>query len=118
MKMISYLKRNSVLPRRQKMSHLTSPYKVMSSQSVVQNGRVVRNSTVVEVDPNTYFDGVRVSDFDVNNLVAVGALNSMPQNVTLKPSSMSVADSIDDAISDIDFAVSESQSNVEPSKSV
>ena len=43
--------------------------------NVEKNGRVFRDRVIVTVDPRKMFDGLKVSDFSLENLQAIGATN-------------------------------------------
>lgn len=75
--------------------YFNAPYSVPSQSSEVVSGRVVSKSVSKIVNTKDDFRKLRVSDFSIENLVAVGA--SMPL-AKLPLSPMSAADAVDGAV--------------------
>lgn len=70
---------------------LSEPYEVIGSEDVVVNNRVVKRSIKQVIDPKEMFKGVKVSDFYLENLIAVGALDSL-KGGTVSDSTLNAAD--------------------------
>jgi hypothetical protein len=56
---------------------LFAPVEVNAVEDAVENNRIVKKSKRMTVDPRDNFKGVRVSDFFLQNVIAVGALDNL-----------------------------------------
>lgn len=92
--MISHISRCSRSFKRGKIQFHGS-YSVPSSQSSVVDGRVVQKSVSKVVNTKDDFLKLRVSDFSIENLVAVGASMPLP---SLPLSPMASADNVEAAV--------------------
>jgi hypothetical protein len=94
---------------------LCQDYEVRGVEEVVENGRIVKKSTIVTVHPQDKFKGFKASDFALENVIAAGALDSLKEGKlganTLSELSDSMEGTIDNVISAVDAAESQ---NVEP----
>lgn len=94
---------------------LSADYEVRGTEDVVENGRIVKKSTIVTVHPQDMFKGLNAYDFALENVIAVGALDSLKEGKlganTLSELSDSMEGTIDNLIAAVDSAESQ---NVEP----
>lgn len=68
---------------------------------VEKNGRMIRQSTIKEVDPRVNFEGYKVSDFTIENLQASGAIANL-KVVTTAGSAMGSVDAASEVLSVIE----------------
>jgi len=90
--------------------NLHEPYEVTASEQYVENGRVLKRAVEKIVDPVELNAGMKVSDFYLENIIAVGADGSL-RVVKLSAGNFDVADNLDAQIGAIDASM---QANVEP----
>lgn len=87
---------------------LCADYEVRGTEEVVENDRVVNKSCVKKVHPQDMFAGYKASDFALENIIAVGALDSLKEGHlsanSLSELSDSMEGSIDNAIAAVDAA--------------
>lgn len=89
---------------------LHEPYEVTASEQYVENGRILKKAVNKTVDPTKQNAGLSVSDFYLENIIAVGAEGSL-RDVKLSAGNFDVADNVDAQIGAIDASI---QANVEP----
>lgn len=73
--------------------HEVGPVFVDTVEQEVVNGRIVNKAVRKEVDYTKQFEGLKVSDFYLENLIAVGSLGSL-NDVVLEGDKISNIDSI------------------------
>jgi hypothetical protein len=102
----------------QKMSYpknLCHDYEVRGIDEVVVNGRVVKKSVVKTIHPQDFFSGFKSDDFALENIIAVGALDSLEERylsaITTSELSDGMECTIDNVINSVDAAESASQTN-------
>lgn len=90
---------------------LCQDYEVRGTEDVVENGRIVKKSTIVTVHPQDKFKGMNADDFALENVIAAGALDSLKEGKlganTLSELSDSMEGTIDNVISAVDAAESQ-----------
>jgi hypothetical protein len=98
--------------------NLVQDYEVRGTEDVVVDGRIVKKSCLVTVHPQDMFKGLNADDFALENVIAVGALDSLKEGYlganTLSELSDSMEGTIDNVINAVDAAESqnvESQNN-------
>lgn len=88
---------------------MDSTYKLRSTETVLENKRYVKKVVYNTVDQVEFMKGLKASDFDLENIIAVGALDSL-KDCQLSGDSLGDVDrasvSIDNIISAVDSAVS------------
>lgn len=84
--------------------NLFAPMEVFTSEEVVENNRFVKKSLRKTVDPRDNFKGVKVSDFYLQNVIAVGALDSLKGGM-LSESSLDAADNLSAQLDKFDNAL-------------
>ena len=82
---------------------LHQPYEVTASEEYVENGRILKRAVKKTVDPTQLNAGVLVSDFYLENIIAVGAIDSLHE-CKLSEGTLSGADNVDAQIGAIDAA--------------
>ena len=80
---------------------LSEPYEVTASEEYVDNGRVLKRAVSKTVDPALQNKGVSVSDFYLENIIAVGAVDSLHE-CKLSESVLCGTDNVDAQLSSID----------------
>lgn len=89
-----------------------SSYDIVSSEQVMENGRLVRKSLKKNINPVDNFSGLKASDFALENIIAVGAEGSL-RDIKLNVGSVAdLADSMDSTIDNIIAAVDSAESNL------
>lgn len=76
---------------------------VTSIEPTVVNGRVVNKSKLVEFDYTHQFDGLKVSDFYLENLIAAGSLGTLNE-VNLEGGKIDNIDSIAASLENINIS--------------
>ena len=61
------------MPARSFDKRYDRPYMVRSTEQVMRNGKVLARTKYVEVDPKEMTKGLKVNDFSIENLNAIGA---------------------------------------------
>ena len=88
--------------------NLCADYEVRGTEEVVECDRVIKKSCVKKVHPQDMFAGYKASDFALENIIAVGALDSLKECQmsanSLSELSDSMEGSIDNAIAAVDAA--------------
>lgn len=90
-------------------------YEVHSTEDVVVNGRIVKQSCIVTVHPQDKFKGLKADDFALENVIAVGALDSLKEGYLSNNSLSELSDSMEGTIDNMIDAVNAAEANVEPS---
>ena len=108
-KVISHAERMST-PNVHYPKNLHDPYEVIAAEEVVENNRIVKKSCVKTVDPIENFKGVNVSDFYLENVIAVGALDSLKFG-QVSAGNLENADNLDVQVENLDSYI---EQNVEP----
>lgn len=112
--LVSHAERMQYAPK-QYPKHLCEDYEVRASEDVVENGRIVKKTVYKTVHPQDKMKGLNALDFALENVIAVGALDSLKEGKlsanTLSELSDSMEGTIDDAIAAVDAAEAQS---VEP----
>ena len=111
--MKSHLSR-MVEPRMAYPKEIVGDYEVTGSEQVVENGRVVRKSVVAKVHPQDKMKGLKADDFALENIIAVGALDSLKECYYSANTTSELSDSMEGSIDNIIAAVDDAESNVEP----
>lgn len=71
-------------------SYLSDPVKMFRTSTVSENGVMVSKGEFVEVHPDKQFEGLKVQDFALSNILALG---NLPENTSfLVSESVDVAD--------------------------
>lgn len=87
---------------------LVADYQVRSAEDYVEDGKILKKSTVVTVHPQDRFKGFVANDFALENIIAVGALDSLKEGYlnsnTLSELSDSMEGTIDNVIAAVDAA--------------
>ena len=76
-----------------------------SIQEVVDNGVVVKKAVIVTEDPTEKFRGLKTTDFALENLIAVGAVNGLRDCSLSYATSGETADSIDANVASLESAI-------------
>lgn len=88
--------------------------KVLSSEQVVGPNNLIQTIPVIKsIHPSEAFLGVRVSDFSIDNLAAIGALESLKENLHFPSSPLDAANRVGNSLPDPESLVS--SDNVESS---
>jgi hypothetical protein len=94
---------------------LVEDYQVRSAEDYVQDGRVMKRSTVVTVHPQDKFKGLVANDFALENIIAAGAFDSLKEGYlsanTISELSDSMECSVDAAIAAVDAAEANNSNN-------
>lgn len=53
--------------------------RIVTEEQTVENNRIIKKKIIKEIDPRDNFKDYKVSDFFIENLEAVGALNNLKQ---------------------------------------
>lgn len=76
------------------------PYEVYDEEQVVDNSRVVKKSVVKVVRPAERFQGMKASDFALENVIAAGAIDMLKPTM-LHDGDIDTVDMIDDTLDNI-----------------
>lgn len=76
------------------------PYEVYDDEQVVDNGRVVKKSVVKAVRPAERFQGLKASDFALENVIAAGAVDMLKPTM-LHDANLDTVDEIDGTLNGI-----------------
>lgn len=89
----------------------SEPYQVVASEESYENDRFLKKAVNKTIDPTKINEGIRVSDFYMENIIAVGALDGL-RDCKLSLDNLSASDNVDTQLGSIDSAVvSENNSN-------
>lgn len=89
-------------------------YEVRGTEEVVIDGRVMKKSCVKTVHPQDNFKGLKADDFALENVIAVGALDSLKEGYLSANSLSELSDSMEGTIDNVIDAVDAAESqNVE-----
>lgn len=81
--------------------NLSSPYVINSVEDILENNRIVKKSKRQTINPADKFKGFKVSDFYMENVIAVGAEDSLRFG-QVSIDNLSAADNIEAQIPVID----------------
>ena len=90
--------------------NLCEDYEIRNIEQVVEDNRYVKKSVAKTVHPQDMFKGFKASDFDLENIIAIGALDSLKEG-TLTGNTLNVADYVEGSVDRIINAV-DSETNV------
>lgn len=79
-------------------------YEMSTVEEVVENQRVVKKGAVKKVNPCGRYEGMKASDFALENIIAVGALDSLKE-CQLRQGTLNVADGVEASVDNIINAV-------------
>lgn len=102
-------------PFSHELSRLESVEQVVGPNDLIQNVKKVSS-----IHPSELFSGVRVSDFSIDNLLAVGALDALANPVHLSLGPLDSANVLSSSLPDADSLMNSQpdvQSDVQPAKS-
>ncbi len=112
--MMSYSQR-MCQPKKSYPKTLCQDYEGRGTEEVVVNGRVVKKSAVKTVHPQDLFKGFKADDFALENIIAVGALDSLKEGYLSANTTSELSDgmegTIDNVIDAVDAAEVASQTN-------
>lgn len=83
---------------------LCQDYEVRDIDTVVENDMYVKKSVSKTIHPQDKFRGFKASDFELENIIAIGALDSLKEG-TLSGNSLNVADYVEGSVDNIISAV-------------
>lgn len=86
-------------------------YDARGTEEVVVNGRVIKKSVIKIVHPQDKFKGITVNDFALENVIAVGALDSLKEGYLSANSLSELSDSIEGTIDNVINAVNDAESS-------
>lgn len=110
---ISHFNRCSV-PSRHYRKELSAKMVMNSFDDVVEHGHIVKKSVMKTVDPKENFSGIHVSDFFLDNVISVGAIDSLKEGQVIS-SRLAAADNFALQSDKIQAAIDSSVSEVQPS---
>lgn len=84
---------------------LQDPIEMVSSSRFVDNGVIKRKTDVYVFDPVANFHNVKASDFALENIIEVGALDSLKESRMSLGNTADIADSIEGSVDSIIAAV-------------
>lgn len=105
---------NPALHNRHVEKGLQKPYEMDGVEQVVENGVILKKSVVNTFDPVANMKGFKASDFALENIIAVGALDSLKESHLTIGSTSELSDSLEGSIDNIIAAVDDEEMNVEP----
>lgn len=105
---------NPALHNRHVEKGLQKPYGVDGVEQVVENGVILKKSVVDTFDPVANMKGFKASDFALENIISVGALDSLKESHLSIGSSSELSDSMEGSIDNIIAAVDDAEMDVEP----
>lgn len=85
-------------------------YEVRGTEEVVIDGRVMKKSCVKTVHPQDNFKGLKADDFALENVIAVGALDSLKEGYLSANSLSELSDSMEGTIDNVIDAVNAAES--------
>lgn len=80
--------------------NLCFDYEVRSIETVVEGDRFVKKGLSKTVHPQDNFKGFKASDFDLESIIAVGALDSL-KDCVLSDNSMNIADHVEGSVDNV-----------------
>lgn len=93
----------------------THEYQVRTTEDVVENGRIVKKTVYKAVNSADKFAGLKASDFALENVIAVGALDSLKEGKlginTVGETSDMIDPVVDNVISAMNMAESQTVKN-------
>ena len=89
---------NPALHNRHVNKGLTKPYGIDGVEQVVENGVIVKKSTVNTFDPVANMSGYKATDFALENIIAVGALESLKESKLIIGTTSELSDSLEGTI--------------------
>lgn len=105
---------NPALHNRRVKKGLTKPYAVDGVEQVVENGVIVKKSTVNTFDPVANMKGFKATDFALENIIAVGALDSLKESSLTIGTVSELSDSLEGTFDNIIAAVDDAELDFEP----
>ena len=66
-------------PRKVYHKNIVSNYDITTSEDVVVDGRILKRSVIKTVHPQDKMRGLKPTDFALENIIAVGALDSLKE---------------------------------------
>lgn len=105
---------NPALHNRHVNKDLQKPYELDDVEQEVMNGVVLKKSTIKTFDPVENMRGYKASDFALENIIAVGALESLKESKLNYGSTSEISDNLEGTIDNIIAAVDDAEANVEP----
>ena len=98
-------------PKKSYPKNLCQDYEVRGTEEVVVNGRVVKKSAVKTVHPQDLFKGFKADDFALENIIAVGALDSLKEGYLSANTTSELSDSMEGTIDNVINAVNEAEAS-------
>lgn len=86
-------------------------YEVRTTEQAVENGRIVKKTVYATVHPSDKFAGMKASDFALENVIAVGALDSLVECKLGVGVGAELADSMEGTVDNIISAVDSAEMN-------
>lgn len=86
-------------------------YEVRGTEDYVQNGVLLKRSTVVVVHPQDKFKGMKASDFALENVIAAGAVGMLKEGKLSINSVGELSDSLEGTIDAVIAAVDVAENN-------
>ena len=93
---------------------LQTPYEIDGAEQAVENGVIVKKSTVNTFDPVANMRGFKATDFALENIIAVGALDSLRESKLSVGTTSELSDGLEGTIDNVIAAVDDAELNVEP----
>lgn len=104
---------NPSLHNRHVCKGLDKPYGIDGVEQVVENGVIVKKSTVNTFDPVANMSGFKATDFALENIIAAGALDSLKESKLTIGTTSELSDSLEGTIDNVIAAVDDAELNVE-----
>lgn len=95
---------------------LCEDYEVRGTEDYVQNGVLLKRSTVVVVHPQDKFKGLKASDFALENVIAAGAVGMLKEGKLGFNSIGELSDRMEGTIDAVIAAVDAAENNVSNSE--
>lgn len=106
---------NPCLHNRHVEKGLQEPYMMDAVEQEVVNGVILKKSTMKVYDPVANFRGFKATDFALENVIAVGALDSLVESKLHYGSTSELSDSLEGTIDNVIEAVDTAEAqSVEP----
>jgi hypothetical protein len=90
---------------------LGADYEVRATEQVVENGMIVNKTVFATVHPSDKFAGMKASDFALENIIAVGALDSLKECQLSVGVPSELADGMEGTVDNVINAVNEAEAS-------